>query len=60
MKADITFFWNTKREKLLKKYNNLDKKDLKFNLGEENKMLETLSQKLGKPLKELLSIIITL
>ncbi len=60
MKTDITFFWNNKREKLLKKYNNLDSKDLKFNLGEENKMLETLSKKLGKPLKELLSIIITL
>jgi len=60
MRTNSVRYWNDKKEKLLKKYNNLTDKDLKFNEGEEKEMIETLGSKLGKSMKELLSIIITL
>jgi hypothetical protein len=60
MKPTAVSYWKDKKEKLLKKYNNLTDKDLKFNLGNEEKMIEILGQKLGKTKKELLNIIITL
>ena len=60
MRTNSVRYWNDKKEKLLKKYNNLTDKDLKFNEGEEKEMIETLGSKLGKNMKELLSIIITL
>jgi len=60
MRADTGGNWNNKKGKLLKKYNNLTDKDLKFNLGREKEMIEVLGNKLGKSMKELLSIIITL
>ncbi len=60
MRGDTAGYWKDKREKLLKKYNNLSAKDLRFNLGEEKEMLETLSYKLGKTNQELLHIIIAL
>ena len=41
-------------------YKNLSQKDLDFKLGEENAMLATLSDKLGKTNQELLNLIITL
>jgi hypothetical protein len=41
-------------------YKNLSQKDLDFKLGEENKMLATLSAKLGKSREELLKMIIML
>jgi len=56
MKPTAVSYWKDKKEKLLKKYNNLTDKDLKFNLGNEEKMIEILGQKLGKTKKELLSI----
>lgn len=60
MRTDTVGYWKDKKGKLLKKYNNLTAKDLKFNLGEENEMIEMLSYKLGKTNQELLNIIITL
>jgi hypothetical protein len=60
MKTDTVRYWKEKREKLLKKYNNLTDKDLIFNEGNEKEMIEKVSSKLGKNMKELLSIIITL
>jgi hypothetical protein len=60
MKTDTVGYWKEKKEKLLKKYNNLTDTDLNFSLGEEKVMIEKVGSKLGKTMKELLSIIITL
>lgn len=60
MRTNTVRYWKDKREKLLKKYDNLSDKDLRFNLGKEKEMIEVVGSKLGKSMKELLSIIITL
>jgi hypothetical protein len=60
MKPDKGGNWKPRREKLLKLYKNLSQKDLDFKLGEENAMLATLSDKLGKSREELLKMIIML
>ena len=60
MKANKGGYWNTRKEKLLKMYQNLSQKDLNFKEGEENAMLALLSDKLGKSNQELLKIIIML
>ena len=60
MRTDTVKYWKDKREKLLKKFDNLTDEDLKFSEGKEKEMIETLGSKLGKSMKELLSIIITL
>ncbi len=60
MRTNTEGYWKDKSEKLLKKYVNLTDKDLRFNLGKEKEMIETVGFKLGKSMKELLSIIITL
>ena len=60
MSTNTVRYWNDKKEKLLKKYKNLTDKDLKFNEGEEKKMIETLGSKLVKTKQELLRIIIAL
>jgi hypothetical protein len=60
MRTDSVGYWKDKKEKLLKKYKNLTEEDLKFNEGKEKEMIETVGSKLGKTMKELLSIIITL
>lgn len=60
MRTDTIKYWKDKREKLLKKFDNLTDEDLKFYEGKEKEMIETLGSKLGKSMKELLSIIITL
>jgi hypothetical protein len=60
MRTNTVRYWKDKREKLLKKYDNLTYRDLRFNVGEEKAMIEGLGSKLGKSMKELLSIIITL
>ena len=60
MKPEKGGYWKTRKEKLLKMYKNLSQKDLDFKLGEENAMLATLSDKLGKTNQELLNLIITL
>jgi hypothetical protein len=60
MKPDKGGYWKTRKEKLLKMYQNLSKKDLDFKEGEENAMMATLSDKLGKSREELLKMIIML
>jgi hypothetical protein len=60
MKPDKGVYWKARKEKLLKMYQNLSKKDLDFKVGEENAMLALLSNKLGKSNQELLNLIITL
>jgi len=53
-------YWKSKKEKLLKKYDNLTDKDLRYNEGNEKEMMETLSKKLGKTKHELLKLIVLL
>jgi len=60
MRTNTVGYWKDKSEKLLKKYDNLTDKDLRFTLGKEKEMIETVGFKLGKSMKELFSIIITL
>jgi hypothetical protein len=60
MRRNSGGYWEEKKEKLLKKYKNLTDRDLRFNLGMEEEMMEILSNKLGKSRQELLNIIVTL
>ena len=60
MRSNRVGYWEDKRGKLLKKFKNLSDEDLKFNEGSEKEMIEKLGTKLGKSMKELLSIIVTL
>jgi hypothetical protein len=60
MRTDTVGYWKEKKSKLLKKYKNLTDKDLNYSEGEEKAMIENIGSKLGKSMKELLSIIITL
>jgi hypothetical protein len=60
MKPDKGGYWETRKEKLLKMYQNLSQKDLDFKEGDENAMLALLSDKLGKSNQEVLNLIITL
>ena len=60
MRRNTGGYWEDKKGKLLKKYKNLTDRDLRFNLGREEEMIEILSYKLGKTRQELLSILVTL
>jgi hypothetical protein len=60
MRTNAIGYWNDKKGKLLKKYKNLTDRDLRFNLGQEEEMIEVLSYKLGKSRQELLQIIVTI
>jgi hypothetical protein len=60
MKPEKGGYWKTRKEKLLKMYKSLSRKDLNFEVGEENAMLASLSIKLGKSRDELLKMIIML
>jgi hypothetical protein len=60
MRTNTVGYWKEKKGKLLRKYSNLTDKDLNFNEGNEKEMIEKVGSKLGKSIKELLSIIITL
>jgi hypothetical protein len=60
MRRNAAGYWDDKKEKLLKKYKNLTDRDLRFNLGREDEMMDILSYKLGKSRQELLSIIVML
>lgn len=60
MKPEKGGNWKTRKEKLLKMYKSLSRKDLNFEIGEENVMLANLSTKLGKSREELLKMIIML
>jgi hypothetical protein len=60
METDVKGYWNVKKEKLKEKYEIINDKDLEFNDGKENEMLEMLGYKLGKTKDELRSIIAVL
>lgn len=60
MRRDPFGYWRDKKEKLLKRYKNLTYRDLRFNMGQEEEMIEVLSYKLGMTRQELLNIIVTL
>jgi hypothetical protein len=60
MKPEKGEYWKTRKEKLLKMYKSLSHKDLDFEVGEENAMLATLCDKLGKSKEEILKLIIML
>lgn len=60
MRRNGAGYWEERKEKLLKKFKNLNDKDLRFNLGREEEMIETLGNKLGKTRQELLRIIVML
>jgi len=53
-------YWNSKKEKLKQIYPHITEKDLRYSLGEEKKMIETLGNKLGISQKELLYMIVTI
>ncbi len=56
----IQKYWQRKKDKFKLIYPDLNWKDLDYRLGEEDKMIEMLSIKLGLPQQEILRIIITL
>jgi hypothetical protein len=60
MKPEKGGYWKSRKEKLLKMYESLSQKDLDYKEGEENAMLATLGNKLGKSREELLKMIIML
>jgi hypothetical protein len=60
MRTNRVGYWGDKKEKLLKRYKNLTERDLRFNMGREEEMIEVLSYKLGKTRQELLNIIVLL
>jgi hypothetical protein len=60
MRSNSVRYWKIKKEKLLRKYKNLSDRDLRFDEGKEQEMMEILSNKLGKTKQELLNIIIAL
>jgi hypothetical protein len=60
MRTNSVRYWKEKRKKLLEKYDNLTDEDLIYNEGNEKEMIEKVGSKLGKTMKELLSIIVTL
>lgn len=60
MSTNSADYWDDKKEKLKKRFKNLTDNDLSFNEGDEKAMMEKVGSKLGKTIKELLHIIITL
>ena len=60
MRTNSFGYWKDKRIKLLKKYTNLTRRDLRFDLGRENEMMEILGNKLGITEQELLTIIVSI
>ena len=57
---NIKKYWSSKKERLKQMYPFITEKDLKYKIGEEKKMIETLGSKLGKTTQELLHMIIML
>jgi hypothetical protein len=60
MRSDRGAYWKSRKEKLLKMFKGLSQKDLNFEVGREDEMLDILSYKLGKSKQELLSMIVML
>ncbi len=57
---NIKRYWITKKERLKQLYPFITEKDLNYKIGEEKKMIETLSSKIGKTTQELLHMIVML
>ncbi len=57
---NIKKYWSNKKERLKQMYPFITEKDLKYKIGGEKKMIETLGSKLGKTTQELLHMIIML
>ncbi len=60
MKTNVIGYWNSKKEKLMRKFPGITEKDLRYNEGKEKEMIEMLSYKVGKTKEELLSIIVAI
>jgi hypothetical protein len=60
MNINVTGYWEQKKEKLKQRYPSITEKDLVYNEGKENVMIEMLGYKLGKSKQELLTIIVAL
>ena len=60
MNSNVIGFWNGKKEKFKQKFPVINNHDLRFREGKEKEMMESLGNKLGKTIQELLHIIITL
>lgn len=56
----MKMYWQSKKNKLLRKFRIISSRDLKYTIGREKEMLNKLKSKLGKSEEELLSIIIDL
>ena len=57
MDTNAIGYWNNKKEKLKEKYSNITDKDLNYNDGKEQEMIELLGYKLGKTKDELRDIL---
>jgi hypothetical protein len=60
MSVNLPEFWKQKKEKLKEIYPFLTETDLHFAFGKEKEMIERIGKKIGKSMKELLTIIVTL
>jgi uncharacterized protein YjbJ (UPF0337 family) len=60
MNNNVTGYWEQKKEKIKQRYPFITDKDLVYNEGKEEVMIEMLGNKLGKSKQELLTIIVAL
>jgi 5'(3')-deoxyribonucleotidase len=60
MNTNVTGYWEQKKEKIKQRYPFITDKDLVYNEGKEDVMIEMLGNKLGKSKQELLTIIVAL
>jgi 5'(3')-deoxyribonucleotidase len=60
MNNNVTGYWEQKKEKLKQRFPFITEKDLVYNEGKEDVMIEMLGYKLGKSKQELLTIIVAL
>ena len=60
MNRKVTGYWDSKKEKLKKRFPAIIDSDLKYREGKEKEMIEVLGNKLGKSKQELISIIVAL
>ena len=51
-------YWNKKKNKLKLRFKEISGRDLNYNLGEEEDMLEKIKDKIGMSKQDLLKIII--
>ncbi len=60
MNLSVIGYWNSKKEKLKKRFPAITDADLSYREGKEKEMIEILGYKLGKSKQELLTIIVSL